>query len=224
LDREVPYAYFGLGTNNQSEVSAAFSDWSSETFITRILGEYHDNKYYTLLFQPSPPDYGKEETLGGVFTIGEIVDLVALFFNGTKPENDPDFDKIPDLTQVTSHPFLQFEGRAEIVISGLTCPSGPIKLTSNYQGVPEGNTTAYIDSTETSILVNPEVAEAIYSSIPGASYDSASRFWHVPCVELNVTFTIAGYEYPISPFSMLYPSVSDCIGTVCLPISEPPRF
>lgn len=210
-DASPAYGYLGLGSNNQSEVDAQFSDWSSASFIQRVLGESSNNTYYTLLLSPSPSDYGTDLSLGGVLTIGEIVDLAAVF-NLTTP--------VPiDLTEVISRPILQFNGRQDIVISGLVGPNGPIKLTSNSK-VDAGSTTGYIDSTQPSILVNPEVAEAIYSSVSGAQYSSDDGLWHLPCTQLNATFTISGYEYPISPLNMLIPGNDSCIGTVCPSLSH----
>lgn len=194
------YAYLGLGTNQQSQVDAQFSDWSSASFIPRLLGESPNNTYFTILFSPSPEDYGTDMSFGGIFTIGEIVDFNEVF-NAT-------LDSPIEMSEILSRPALQLNGQREFAISGLTGPQGPITLS--------GNTTAYIDTTSSSILVNPEVAEAIYGKVSSSHYSSSDGLWYLPCTQINVTFTISGYDFPISPLNMLRPTNDSCVGTVRL--------
>jgi hypothetical protein len=48
------------------------------------------------------------------------------------------------------------------------------------------------------------VSDAIYSRIPGSSFQTISRgigqVWTVPCnAEINITFIIGGVSFPINP-------------------------
>ena len=57
------------------------------------------------------------------------------------------------------------------------------------------------------------VADAIYSSVPGASFDQRSGFWLIPCQqEVNLTFTIGGQNFPIHPFDTGMLGAADASG------------
>jgi hypothetical protein len=211
------YAYLGLGTINQSIIYSQINEMSGEPFIVRTLANSPNSAYYTLLLQPDISDYGHNQSFGGIFTIGEIVNFENLFNISSS-----DLEGVPDLQQVTTFPQLQYNGEgATIVIDAINGPYGPINVTSNLQ-VDAGKAVAIIDTIFPVILVNADVTKAIYSSVPGAQY-SDNGVWTFPCTELTVTITIGGHDYLLSPTSVVAKNDTGCYGLVCFHLLTPIR-
>jgi hypothetical protein len=97
-------------------------------------------------------------------------------------------------------------------------------LNSTVPGTPSGKISAYIDSTYSWIQVPYTVSEQLYKNLPNATYKNDTRLWYFKCTELNVNFTIAGYDYPLSPLTVAQRVDGlNCVGTVSCTNTPFPR-
>jgi hypothetical protein len=67
-----------------------------------------------------------------------------------------------------------------------------------------------VDTGTTLIILDTTAASAIYKDIKGAKYSNAAGMWEVPCKSLSslpdITFTINGKPYPLTPKQYTVPS------------------
>lgn len=194
-----------------------FNDWSADTFTARVLAEPNAEPYWTLLINPFEADRGKDDSFGGVFTIGEIVNLSQIF-NVT--QGDLTENHVPDLTKVTQYPRLNHSAWYKdhyyyALIDRISWKGGSATLNSVVPGTPSGKIAAYADSTYSWIQVPFSVTQQLYGGLKGATYMQETRLWHFECTELTITITIAGYDYPISPLTAVWHVDNlNCVGTV----------
>ena len=216
MDGEYAYGGFGIWPNT-STIAQAFGDWSADSIIARITAEPETGLYWTLLLNPSEYDRGTDHSLGGVLTIGEIVDVTQIF-NVTQE----DLQKVnfPDLKSVVEYPYLNssytYDGTAYYaVIDAISWGSRSVTLKSTIPDTPQGKIAAYLDSTYSWIEVPYSVTEEMYKGLEGATYDKDRRLWHFKCTELTITITIAGHDYPLSPLTAVqHVDGLNCVGTV----------
>jgi len=137
----------------------------------------------------------------GTFSIGEYEPQFANVSNSpqisTWPENSP------------SRWTVLID--AVIVNNSITVPS------SSVDGAPSNKAVALIDSGASYSYVTKEVADALYSNIPGATFDSSSGFWNLPCdAEVDMALQIGGQVLPLHPLDVnptMAADPSQCIGS-----------
>lgn len=215
-DGEIAYAGFSIWPNT-STISQAINDWSADSFVPRILAEPEAGPYWTLLIDPLEDDRGLGGSFGGLFTLGEIVN-VSQIFNITEDELKQ--NNFPDTGLVTGYPRLNNTGSYNnityyIVIDAIKWGNVSTTLNSTVPGTPSGKISAYIDSTYPWIQVPYPITEQLYMNLENATYKNDTRLWYFKCTELNVNITIAGYDYPLSPLTAVQRVEGlDCVGTV----------
>ncbi|KAG8854723.1 hypothetical protein FRB96_007408 [Tulasnella sp. 330] len=91
--------------------------------------------------------------------------------------------------------------------NGVLGPDGqPISLKSKVHGAPDSALVVTFDSGDTLPQVLPELATAIYSTVPGAIWNDSLSIWTVPCThELNLTVVFGGQKIYIHPFDLSAP-------------------
>jgi hypothetical protein len=89
--------------------------------------------------------------------------------------------------------------------------------TSTVAGAPINKAVALIDSGASYSYVSKEVCDALYSNIPGATFDASSGFWMLPCgAEVDMAFQIGEQLFPLHPLDVNPTIASDpskCIGS-----------
>ncbi|KAG8854725.1 hypothetical protein FRB96_007410 [Tulasnella sp. 330] len=88
--------------------------------------------------------------------------------------------------------------------NGILGPDGQvIALESQVPGAPNGTVVVTFDSGDTLPQVLPELASAIYSTVPGSIWNASLNQWTVPCThELNLTFVFGGQKIFIHPLDL----------------------
>jgi hypothetical protein len=211
-------AYGGFGIwPNTSTVNQAIGDWSADSFIPRILAEPAAGPYWTLLINPSEDDRGTDESFGGIFTIGEIVNITQIF---NISQTDLKKYNVPDLTLITQYPVLNHTGVCDgityyTLIDAISCGNRSVTLNSSVTETPKGKISAYIDSTSPWNQVPYSITEELYKGLENATYVKETGLWHFKCTELSVNITIGGHPYPLSPLTVAQHVDSlTCVGTV----------
>jgi saccharopepsin len=176
------YGILGLGFNDPSlsPINGAVQSiyGSEQSWAASVLANiFHQ--------QPSKPNIvalelqrtvDLEDTEGGSFTIGEIDQDSAAVLNA------------PKLNQ-----YPPGEGRWTTLMDGMRVDGKSVVLESPSKGVPSGSVITLLDTGNPSLTITKSMRDAIYSSIPGAAFDSASKVWVVPC---NVTTIVEfGFRY-----------------------------
>jgi hypothetical protein len=76
------------------------------------------------------------------------------------------------------------------------------------------------------IIVSHEIARAFFSNIPGAAIDPASRYWGVPCNNIdklsNITFSMGGVELSLTPEEYMIPTY--LMRVSCIKRNSHPQF
>jgi saccharopepsin len=115
-----------------------------------------------------------EDTDGGMFTIGEVVQEFAAVLNA------------PKLSQ-----YPPGKGRWSTLMGGMRVNGRAVSLKSSIKGVPGGKVVALLDTGNPTLQVTKSMQDAIFSGISGAVVDSSSGTWIIPC---NIT-TIVEFEF-----------------------------
>ncbi|KAI9453906.1 acid protease [Lactarius psammicola] len=184
----------GLGPNTGSGVHAALDNQSQgNAVLDRIFRQNVStpNILTVLLGRSNDP----MERYPGNITVGEIL---------------PGLESITSQPQVsvTSLPPLDSEDQHWQVLldeDGIIGPDGkPIQIQTKVQSTSNPKQlTAVFDTGFSFPQVPQEVSDAIYSGIPGASFqfvNGVGQIWLIPCdAEVNLTFKIGGQMYPIHP-------------------------
>lgn len=218
MDEELAYAGFSIWPNTSTALRA-LNDWSADSFISRVLAEPEAGPYWTLLISPLEDNRGTADSFGGLFTIGEIVNVTQIF-NITEDELEK--NNFPDLGLVTEYPLLNNTGSYNnvtyyAVIDAIKWGNVSATLNSTIPGTPAGKISSYIDSTYPWIQVPYAVTEQLYKNLENATYSNDTRLWYFKCTELAINITIAGYDYPLSPLTAVQRvDELNCVGTVGL--------
>ena len=205
------YGHLGLGPTSGSQLVKDAKD-GSHSLIDQVLMQESSNKYMTLLVSPLESDKGNPITFSGFFSVGSTVDLTNIF--GVSADKLSAAD-VPVLSKVTSQPKLQIGTANTFPIDDIQVAGKGLGLTSTVSSSKKPLVT--LSTTSPWIVVPKSVVDAVYANVPGASYSSSDRLYHLPCTaEVQVTFVIAGVSYPMSPLDVIATQAgsSQCVGTV----------
>ncbi|KAH9053739.1 acid protease [Lactarius vividus] len=184
----------GLGPNSASRVHASLDNQSQGSAVLDRIFQQNvssPNILTVLLGRSNDP----AEKYPGNITVGEV-------FPGL--ENITNEPQVP----VTSLPPSDSADQHWQVLldeDGIIGPDGkPIQVQTKVQSTPNPKQlTAIFDTGYSFPQVPQEVSDAIYSGIPGASFqfvNGVGQIWVLPCdAEVNLTFKIGGQAYPIHP-------------------------
>lgn len=184
----------GLGPNSGSRVHASLNNQpQGDTVLDRIFQQNVSTPNFltVLLGRSNDP----AEKYPGDITVGEIIPGME---NITNEPHVP-VTVLPPVDSTDQHWQVLLDA------NGIIGPDGnPIQVQTVVQSTSNQNQlTAIFDTGYSFPQVPQAVSDAIYSGVPGASFQTVSGLgdiWIIPCdAEINVTFIIGGQKYPIHP-------------------------
>lgn len=141
---------------------------TGRSFITNLFLQNDDNNHFftVQLGRSGDPQYTTE----GSFTIGEYISGMEDIANQAK------LSRFPNSQDINTPP------RWSTLVSGMSINGQAFPFNaSSVPGAPEGTIVAVLDTGFTFPPLPTEAVTAIYSSIPGATFDNSSGLWIVPC-------------------------------------------
>ncbi|EAU84781.1 hypothetical protein CC1G_00300 [Coprinopsis cinerea okayama7 len=143
-----------------------------------------------------------EDEVEGSFAIGEF-----------EPEYTAILGNAPIPTWPPRNPY-----RWNVLLDALIVNDTITPGTTKIVGAPSNKAVVLLDSGASYTYAPPEICEAIYGNVPGASFDAAVGAWIVPCdQEVNMALQIGGQVFPVHPLDVVMPrnptNKDVCIGT-----------
>jgi predicted aspartyl protease len=109
-------------------------------------------------------------------------------------EIDPEFVRIEDTPKIPTFPESN-PNRWNVLIDAIMVGQNVTIPTSKIAGAPSGKAVGLLDTGTSYTYVPTEIAQAIYGSVSGATYDTATGYWKVPCnVEVDVAIQIGSVK------------------------------
>ncbi|PVF99939.1 acid protease [Serendipita vermifera] len=193
----------GLGFTGLSHIDAAVTSNGNGTWGRSLL-------YNIFALNPSEPNFiamaleranDPSDTVQGSLGVGELAPEYA------------------DISSTDHIPLFPPEGsnRWTILLDSYVVNGATQNLTSTISDVPQGRAAVLVDSGTTYSYVPPDVAKSIYSTVPGATLDTTTNQWSVPCSGgIRLTLWFAGRAFDIHPLDTVIPSLADetkCMGS-----------
>ncbi|KAI0645476.1 acid protease [Trametes meyenii] len=147
--------------------------------------------------QPDLPD-SFDVQLGRTIELEDVAP--GLFIIGNHDDNFQQITNAPPLPSVSTDHW-------SAVMDAMLINGKPFTFNaSRIDGVPEGKVAAVLDTGFSLPPLPPPAVDAIYSTIPGAVFDSDGGLWIVPCnASTNLTFVFGGQEFPVHPLDLTLP-------------------
>lgn len=194
----------GLGftslSNIDSAVNSSGGDWGRSLLYNAFLDNPDEKNYITFALQRSTQVSGDVE---GVFTVGEI---------------DSNYTDIEDASEISTWP-VSSPSRWNVLLQAFMVGSNTYDVTTNVPDAPSNNAVVLLDSGTSYSYCTVDAAESIYGSIDGASFDSSSGLWTVPCdAEVDMALQFGSDVFPLHPLDIVVSSSADssdlssCIG------------
>jgi len=204
------FGIYGLGPSASSIVANTIhqNSWSP---LDNALLSVPSHPYATLLLSPNEDDLGKI-AFAGIFTVGKLVDLASVFDISQEQINQLG---IVDLNAINVQGQLPYTTQT-ITVDSIVVAESSVPLNSSTSGTPFGKAVARLSTVSPYITVDQSVVDAIYKSIPGASWVQEKRGYSLPCnSELSVTITINRVDFLISPLDVVAKVVNSdiCFGS-----------
>ena len=116
-----------------------------------------------------------QDEVSGAMTIGEYVQ---------------EYEQIEQTPAISTWP-VKHPQRWNVLLEAVHIGARPVAVTSKVPGAPTNRAVALLDTGTSYTYAPPEVCQAIYGEIPGATFDSTSRMWLIPCnQEVDVALQI----------------------------------
>ncbi|KAF8524628.1 aspartic peptidase domain-containing protein [Hysterangium stoloniferum] len=129
-----------------------------------------------------------DQDVEGLFTIGEYAPQYA------GVAKTPPIPLFPD-TNPARWTFLM----DSIIANGQT-----IAVSSVVSGAPAGKAVALVDTGTSYNYAPPQIVQAIYSSVPGATFNTEQNQWEIPCsTEVDISIVIGGRQFNIHPLDVV---------------------
>ncbi|KAH8103963.1 aspartic peptidase domain-containing protein [Cristinia sonorae] len=203
------FGILGLSFDQGSSVFVdnfvATNKTDGRTFLGNVFAQNASapNMFTVLLGRTDDTDGNQE----GIFTVGEY---------------DPEF---PDLA---SQPKL-LRTPAQLTAQSVDIPRWSVQMDamkvngkafqfnkSNVAEAAAGKTVAVLDTGFTFSQIPPAAVDAIYQSIPGATFNNATKLYEVPCTSTTeLVFTFGGVDFPVDPLDITVVKLNDKNETVC---------
>jgi hypothetical protein len=157
----------GLGFTGLSHIDSAVTANGNGTWGRSLL-------YNIFALNPTEPNFiamaleranDPSDTVQGSLGVGELAPEYA------------------DVSSTEHIPLFPPEGsnRWTILLDSYVVNGATQNLTSTISDVPQGRTVVLVDSGTTYSYVPPDVAQAVYSTVPGAVLNTTTNMWSVPC-------------------------------------------
>ena len=196
-----------------SPVSAVFNGLKTgHSPIDTLIATNATSPYVTIFFVGSEPSNqtSGDPSFAGFFTVGEPVPLQELLppVNGLSA---------PDVSSIHNQTAIPLGIDNSFTVQNISVGSTGIPLNSSVSGSGAGTSVGILSSVSPWILVPQYIAQAIYSSVGGAVFDSTTGLWYTPC-DANVTVSVAVADSTVVLESdsviITLPGTSQCVGSV----------
>lgn len=184
---------FDLGSSVFIETVEAFGEGDQQGlgFMSRVFAQNSSApNLFSVLLGRSYDEDGPEE---GAFTIGEYVEGLEEVAQQTKLQRTP-----AQTVNITDTP------RWSVIMDSMTVNGQTFQFNqSNVDGIDAGKQVVVLDTGFTNSQMPPAAVDFIYSSIPGANFNSTSGVWNVPCENTtDLVFEFGGQTIPIHPLDI----------------------
>lgn len=138
-------------------------------------------------------------------------------------EYDPAYSSVSGNEKISTWPITN-PYRWNVLIDAVIVNETAITVpTTNVVGAPSNKAVALMDSGSSYTYAPKYVTDAIYSNVPGATFDSSIGYWQVPCTtEIDMALQIGGQVFPIHPLDVTPTTPLD--PTVCIGSFIPQSF
>lgn len=116
-----------------------------------------------------------QDEVSGAMTIGEYVQ---------------EYQQIEQTPAISTWP-VKNPRRWDVLLEAVHVGANLVTVTSKIPNAPVNRAVVLLDTGTSYTYAPPEVCQAIYGGIPGATYDSNSQLWLIPCdQEVDVALQI----------------------------------
>ncbi|KDR83745.1 hypothetical protein GALMADRAFT_236101 [Galerina marginata CBS 339.88] len=137
----------------------------------------------------------------GSFSIGEL---------------DPDYAAVSGNERIPTWP-IHSPYRWNVLVDAIIVNQTVTVPTTKITGAPSNKAVALMDSGASYTYAPKAICDAIYSNVPGATFDSSIGYWRVPCgAEIDMAIQIGGQVFPVHPLDVNPSTAADpstCIGS-----------
>ncbi|KAL5487670.1 hypothetical protein ACEPAI_5778 [Sanghuangporus weigelae] len=194
----------GLGftslSNIDNTVNGTGGDWGRSILYNAFLDNPDEGNYVTFTLQRTTDP---NDDVEGAFTIGEIEET---------------YSDINNANALSTWPVVD-PSRWNVLLDAFMVGTDTFSVTTNVSGAPSDKAVVLLDSGTSYSYVSSDIAQSIYGSVEGASYDSEQGLWSVPCsAEIDMALQFGGEVYPLHPLDVVIsassvPSTDSCIGS-----------
>ncbi|KAG9032960.1 hypothetical protein FRB95_000708 [Tulasnella sp. JGI-2019a] len=193
----------GLGftslSNINKTVSASGSTTNGNAYLANIFGQNTSQPNFIAFALER--NNGLSTDLESSFSIGEV---------------DSTYAGITQTQAISTWPVSE-PSRWTLLVDGYEYADG-IKRTMSTTVANAPGAVLLLDTGASYAYGPPDVVNGLYSGISGATFDSSSSTWSVPCdQEVNFALWIAGRKFDWHPLDVVVPSVSNnatCYGSI----------
>lgn len=166
----------GLGFTSLSNIDYAINRTGSSSGRSFLFNAFsvdsQEPNFISFVLSRSSDD---QDELSGAMTIGEYVQ---------------GYEQIEQTPAISTWP-IKNPARWNVLLEAIHVGTKPTTVTSKVPNAPANRAVALLDTGTSYTYAPPEVCQAIYGGIPGATYDPNSQLWLLPCnQEVDVALQI----------------------------------
>lgn len=166
----------GLGFTSLSNIDNLMNQTGSSAGRSFLFNAFSTNpqepNFISFALSRSSDD---EDEVNGAMTIGEYVQ---------------GYNQIEQTPAISTWP-VKHPSRWNVLLEAFHVGAKPTTVTSKIPSAPANRAVVLLDTGTSYTYAPPEVCQAIYGGVPGATYDSNSQLWLVPCnQEVDVALQI----------------------------------
>ncbi|RDB22850.1 Aspartic protease [Hypsizygus marmoreus] len=192
----------GLGFTSLSTIDGLVNSTSSSTGRSLLYNMFEANPEEPnfLAFALQRSTEADDEVVGS-FSVGEY---------------DPSYVEVANRTAIPTWP-VSSPSRWNVLLDAVIVHDKIVMPATTVVGAPSNKAVILMDSGSSYTYAPKAICDAIYSSIPGAKYDSSLNQWVVPCdYEVDMALQIGGQVFPIHPLDVTPTGLTDgatCVGS-----------
>ncbi|KAF8204971.1 aspartic peptidase A1 [Pholiota molesta] len=196
----------GLGFTRLSSIDLTINSTSSSagrSLLFNLFAAHPDEQnFIAFSLQRDLPDGSEDsDSVEGTFAIGEL---------------DPQYTAISGSQHIPTWP-INNPYRWNLLLDAVIVNDTITVPTTQVVGAPSNKAVVLMDSGSSYTYAPVDICNAIYSGVPGASYDASLGYWRVPCsAEIDMALQIGGQVFPIHPLDVNPSTAVDptlCIGS-----------
>lgn len=166
----------GLGFTSLSKIDHVMNQTGSSVGRSFLFNAFSINpqepNFISFALSRSSDD---QDEVSGAMTIGEYVQ---------------GYEQIEQTPAISTWPAKN-PMRWNLLLEAVHVGANPKTVTSKIPNAPTNRAVVLLDTGTSYTYAPPEVCQAIYGGVPGATYDSVSQLWLIPCnQEVDVALQI----------------------------------